>query len=98
ALSSASPGRASNPCSRSSSQAIPPSMTRASVLNAVRAGGHSISGKSTCGLVIDVSPMQGVRVDPDRRVARMDGGGLLRHLDRETPAPVLSAAGARGPE
>lgn len=58
------------------------------LLTAVRAGGHSLSGKSTCdgGIMIDVSLMQSVRVDPKARTARVDGGSLLRHLDRETKA------------
>jgi FAD/FMN-containing dehydrogenase len=75
------------------------------LLTAVRAGGHSLSGKSTCdgGLVVDVSPMQGVRVDPKRRIAHVDGGSLLRHLDREssafglvTTAGTVSHTGAAG--
>jgi hypothetical protein len=75
------------------------------LLTAVRAGGHSSSGKSTCdgGIMIDVSPMQGVRVDPKARVARVEGGSLLGHLDREaqqfnlvTTAGTVSHTGAAG--
>ncbi len=57
-----------------------------SVLTAVRAGGHSLSGQSVCddGLVIDLTPMRGIRVDPRRKIAHAQAGCLLGDLDRKT--------------
>src|SRR5678809_253500 len=49
------------------------------VLTAVRGGGHSISGQSSCeaGLMIDLSPMKEIRVDASKKVAQAQGGVLL---------------------
>jgi FAD/FMN-containing dehydrogenase len=75
------------------------------LLTAVRAGGHSTSGKSTCdgGIMIDLSPMRGVRVDPAGRTAYLEPGTLLGQLDREctafglaTTAGTVSLTGAAG--
>jgi FAD/FMN-containing dehydrogenase len=61
------------------------------LLVAVKCGGHSFSGKSTCdgGLQIDLSRMRGVRVDPAARRAYVEGGSLLGELDHETMAHGL---------
>ena len=61
------------------------------LLVAVKCGGHSPSGKSTCerGMLIDLSLLRGVRVDPAARIARVAGGSLLGDLDHEAMAHGL---------
>jgi FAD/FMN-containing dehydrogenase len=58
------------------------------LLVAVRGGGHSFPGLSVCdgGLLIDLSPMKGIRVDPEARTVTAQAGVLLGELDRDTQA------------
>jgi len=77
----------------------------AEVSTAVRCGGHSLAGFSTCegGVVIDLSKMRQITVDRAARRARFAGGSLLRTVDVATqkgglafPAGVVSHTGASG--
>ena len=58
------------------------------LLVSVRGGGHSIAGKAVCdgGLMIDLSLMKGIRVDPRRKTVRAETGIKLGEFDRETQA------------
>jgi FAD binding domain/Berberine and berberine like len=72
---------------------------------AVRGGGHSFPGLSTCddGIVIDLSGMKGIEVDPEARTARVEAGVLLGELDGATqehglavPAGIVTHTGLAG--
>jgi FAD/FMN-containing dehydrogenase len=71
----------------------------------VRGGGHSIAGLSSAdgGMVIDLSSMIAVDVDPELAVARVQGGTVLADVDRETqvfglatPLGAVSETGVAG--
>lgn len=59
-----------------------------SLILSVRGGGHSVAGKAVCegGLMVDLSAMKGIRVDPLHRRARAEAGLTLGEFDRETTA------------
>ena len=62
---------------------------------AVRGGGHSFPGLSVCdgGVVIDLGPMKGIRVDPEAGTARAQAGVLWGELDHDTQAFGLATTG-----
>lgn len=62
---------------------------------AVRAGGHNVAGTALCddGLVIDLSLMKGIQVDPQAGIARAEAGARWSDLDHETQAFGLAAPG-----
>lgn len=75
------------------------------LLTAVRGGGHSFPGFSTCdgGIVIDLGPMKGIDVDTEARTVRAEAGVLLGEIDRRTqphglgvPAGIVSHTGIAG--
>jgi FAD/FMN-containing dehydrogenase len=65
------------------------------LLVSVRGGGHNITGNAVCegGLMIDLSPMKSVRVDPVKRIARAEAGLTWGEYNRETQAFGLASTG-----
>lgn len=75
------------------------------ILTAVKGGGHNIAGNAVCegGLLIDLSGMRSVRVDPQARVAHVEPGATLADFDHEcqafglaTPVGINSTTGIAG--
>ena len=65
------------------------------LLVSVRGGGHNVAGTAICegGLMIDLSPMKGIRVDPVNRTAWAQSGLLWQDFDHETQAYGLATTG-----
>ncbi len=79
--------------------------SRYQLVLSVRGGGHNIAGNAVCdgGLMLDLSPMKSVRIDPAKRTARVEPGVLLAEFDREaqafglaTPLGINSTTGVAG--
>jgi FAD/FMN-containing dehydrogenase len=64
---------------------------------AVRCGGHSVAGNGVCegGVLVDLSSLRGVHVDPRARIARANAGALWGEFDRETQLFGLATPGGR---
>ncbi|MGM0604402.1 MAG: FAD-binding oxidoreductase [Halobacteriota archaeon] len=69
------------------------------LLLSVKSGGHHVSGSAVCegGLMVDLSPMNGVRVDPAARTVRVGAGATWGDVDHETQAFGLAVPGAQDP-
>jgi FAD/FMN-containing dehydrogenase len=67
------------------------------LLVSVRGGGHNVTGNAVCdgGLMIDLTPMKGIRVDPVARTVRAQGGVTWGELDHETQAFGLATTGGQ---
>ena len=75
------------------------------LLVSVHGGGHNVAGTAVCegGLMIDLSLMRGIHIDPEARTARVQGGATWGDLDHEaqafglaTPGGVISSTGVAG--
>lgn len=64
---------------------------------AVRGGGHDVAGNGVCerGVVIDLSPMKGIRIDPVRQVVRAEAGLTWAELDKATQEFGLATTGGQ---
>jgi FAD/FMN-containing dehydrogenase len=65
------------------------------LLLSLKGGGHNVAGTAVCddGLLLDLSPMKGIRIDPVRRTARAEPGVLWGELDAEAQAFGLASIG-----